>query len=116
MANIEKRYTKMHRSAKAPTGQSTKQSTLRQVAIKQMEIEPDRRSLGIPSHCLREVAILMRLHQHPNILKVIDFAFTPDNFFIISELLECDLKCYMESFGSLSPSHIMAYLSPETLK
>jgi serine/threonine protein kinase len=113
MANIQKRYTKIASLGEGAYGSVYKAidtETGLSVAIKQMEIEPDRRSMGIPSHCLREVAILMRLHQHPNILKVIDFAFTTDSFFIVSELLECDLRRYMESFGPLSPSHRMAYL------
>lgn len=113
MTNIETRYNKISSLGEGAYGSVYKavdtESGL-QVAIKQMEIEPERRENGIPGHCLREAAVLMRLRLHPHILKVYDFCFTQDKFYIISELLECDLRRYMENFGPLPILHLKTYL------
>mmetsp|Transcript_21607 Transcript_21607/g.39514 ORF Transcript_21607/g.39514 Transcript_21607/m.39514 type:complete len:298 (+) Transcript_21607:45-938(+) len=113
MTNIEARYTKIEALGEGAYGSVYKAIDNESgvaVAIKQMEIEPDRRAGGIPGHCLREAGILMRLRQHPHILQVYDFFFTQENFYIISELLECDLKRYIENFGALNTLHLKTYL------
>ena len=67
---------------------------LQLIAIKKIKIEMEKE--GVPSHALREISILQEL-RHPNIVHLIEVVCREHKLYLIFELLNYDLKMYLES-------------------
>ena len=63
-------------------------------AIKKIKMDVD--TEGIPSTALREIAILKKI-THPNVVKIIDLAFSDKNIELCLEYCEYDLKKLIEA-------------------
>lgn len=69
------------------------------IAIKKIKIEMENE--GVPSNALREISILQEL-THPNIVKLITVKCKEHRLYLLFELLNYDLKQYLESI----PEHL----------
>lgn len=80
------------------------------IAIKQVKIELEQE--GIPSSSLREISILKDI-KHDNIVNLYDVIFRENKLWLIFELLNYDLKRYLESIPDdlqLGESLIKSYI------
>jgi serine/threonine protein kinase len=64
---------------------------------------------GIPSNAIREVSLLKEL-DHPNIIKVEEVIYSRPKLYLIMELMETDLKKYIEENKPLSLSTIQGIM------
>lgn len=64
------------------------------IAIKKIKIEMENE--GVPSNALREISILQELN-HPNIVKLLSVKCKEHKLYLLFELLNYDLKKYLES-------------------
>jgi len=77
------------------------QGTLGRVALKRIEF--DHNVEGCPLLLLREVGLIKNL-KHPNIVPIVDFIYSPTSgvAYIAFQLLECDLRQYLNRHGPLT--------------
>ena len=68
--------------------------TKEMIAIKKIKIEMENE--GVPSNALREISILQDL-KHPNIVNLIDVICKDHKLYLLFELLNYDLRRYLES-------------------
>lgn len=81
----------------------------RAVALKKIRLDSD--SEGVPSTCMREVALLREL-DHPNIVKLYDIIHSGKRLFMIFEFVDQDLKLLMDRMKPkpLPISYIKSFL------
>ena len=74
---------------------------LGRVALKRIEF--DYNVEGCPLLLLREVGLIKKL-KHPNIVPIVDFTYSPTNnvAYIAFQLLECDLRQYLNRHGAFA--------------
>jgi serine/threonine protein kinase len=77
-------------------------------AMKKMSINLERE--GVPTTTLREVSLLKEL-SHPNIVHLYDVVVTDNNFFLIFEFLDRDLRKLMEETQGLPQFQIKKILT-----
>lgn len=80
-----------------------------EVAIKKIKIEMENE--GVPSTALREISLLQELN-HSNIVKLLKVVCEDHKLYLLFELLQMDLKKYIEGIDSktqLSPDLIKSY-------
>ncbi|KAI8608357.1 kinase-like domain-containing protein [Chytriomyces sp. MP71] len=77
------------------------------VALKKIRLETE--DEGVPSTAIREISLLKEL-RHPNIVKLLDIVHNDAKLYLIFEFLDLDLKKYMDSIKTLSPSLIRSYM------
>lgn len=74
--------------------------TSKYVALKKMKIDSE--TDGLSSSTVRETTLLMRLN-HGNVVKLEDAVFERDRMCLIFELLELDLRKYLDNFPDSLP-------------
>ncbi|KAI8619486.1 kinase-like domain-containing protein [Chytriomyces sp. MP71] len=77
------------------------------VALKKIRLETE--DEGVPSTAIREISLLKEL-RHPNIVRLLDIVHNDAKLYLIFEFLDLDLKKYMDSIKTLSPSLIRSYM------
>jgi serine/threonine protein kinase len=85
----------------------TKENRL--VAQKKIKLEGE--DEGIPATALREISNLKML-QHPNVVRLLDAIREPGKLYLIFELMDSDLKKYMESCAEPLPLSIVRVNMP----
>jgi serine/threonine protein kinase len=80
----------------------TKENRL--VAQKKIKLEGE--DEGIPATALREISNLKML-KHPNVVRLLDAIREPGKLYLIFELMDSDLKKYMESCAEPLPIDIV---------
>jgi len=74
-------------------------------ALKQMKLFG--REDGVPSTALREIAILKKLDDHENIVRLLDCFCRPGELVLVFEILDSDLKLHMTALGGkLQPNGV----------
>mmetsp|Transcript_12140 Transcript_12140/g.30738 ORF Transcript_12140/g.30738 Transcript_12140/m.30738 type:complete len:302 (-) Transcript_12140:63-968(-) len=82
------------------------------VALKKIRLEEE--DEGVPSHALREVAILKEVSRHPNIVSLQDVVLSK-RLYLVFEYLDQDLGRYINAArDSLSPMLVKSYLYQTT--
>ncbi|KAJ3277051.1 Cyclin-dependent kinase 2 [Terramyces sp. JEL0728] len=76
------------------------------VAMKKIRLETEEE--GVPSTAIREISLLREL-DHPNVVKLMDLVHDDKRLWLVFEFLDMDLKKYMDSITSLSPSLVKSY-------
>lgn len=59
---------------------------------------------GISSTALREI-VLLRSIEHQNVIPLLDIVMDSTKLMLIFELMDCDLKKYLEAFPDRMPLH-----------
>jgi serine/threonine protein kinase len=81
--------------------------TNRAVALKKIRIEIE--DEGIPTTALREIVLLRQL-EHPNVVKLENVVMDPARLYLVFELVDTDLKKYMDSNKApLAPELVQSY-------
>ena len=81
--------------------------TGRYVALKKIRLETEEE--GLPVTALREMALLQGLGNHPNLVKLENAIIMPARLYLIFELVDMDLKKYMDRRTSLDPELVQSY-------
>ena len=82
-------------------------NTGRYVALKKIRLETEEE--GIPVTALREMALLQGLGDHPNLVRLENVIIMPARLYLIFELVDMDLKKYMDRRASLDPELVQSY-------
>lgn len=81
--------------------------THRAVALKKIRVEIE--DEGIPTTALREIVLLRQL-DHPNVVKLENVVMDPARLYLVFELIDTDLKKFMDSTPSpLDPDLVQSY-------
>lgn len=81
--------------------------TNKHVALKKIRLETE--DEGIPVTALREMALLQDLGDHPNLVKLDNVIIEPARLYLIFELVDMDLKKYMDLNSRLEPKLVQSY-------
>uniref|UniRef100_A0A914W345 cyclin-dependent kinase n=1 Tax=Plectus sambesii TaxID=2011161 RepID=A0A914W345_9BILA len=78
------------------------------VALKKIRLDSDPE--GVPSTCIREIALLREL-DHPHIVKLLDVVHSARNLYLVFEFCNQDLKAYLDRLGSraLPAVHVQSF-------
>jgi len=91
-------YGVVYKAKNRETGQLT--------ALKKIRLENE--DEGIPSTAIREISILKEMI-HPTIVSLLDVINYDNKLYLIFEFLDQDLKKYMDSVTTLTPSLVQSY-------
>lgn len=86
--------------------------TSKYVALKKMKIDSE--TDGLSSSTVRETTLLMRLN-HENVVKLEDAVFERDRMCLIFELLELDLRKYLDNFPDALPEQTVRSFSAQLM-
>mmetsp|Transcript_26955 Transcript_26955/g.59673 ORF Transcript_26955/g.59673 Transcript_26955/m.59673 type:complete len:309 (+) Transcript_26955:45-971(+) len=111
-AEFEHKYEKLEAK---PIGEGTYgqvfkakcRATGRHLALKRIKLEDEEE--GVPSTAIREIAFLKSLHEHENIVDLVDVYCQERKLFLVFEFLDHDLKRYMRAHNPLSPRVIRSF-------
>lgn len=78
--------------------------TNRHVALKKIRLEIEEE--GIPTTALREMTLLRHL-EHPNVVKLQNVVMEPARLYLIFELIDTDLKKFMDSSDDPLPPDLV---------
>ena len=79
------------------------------VALKKIRLEVE--DEGIPTTALREITLLSNL-DHPNVVRLENVLSEPSRLYLIFELVDMDLKKFMDSTDMLSPDLVSVEVTP----
>ena len=67
------------------------------VALKKIRLDTEYE--GVPSTAIREISLLREL-RHPNVVALHEILHVDQKLYLVFEFLDCDMKKYLDSFGS----------------
>jgi serine/threonine protein kinase len=112
MASALDKYRKLEKRGEGTYGvvyMAEEKGTGMLVALKKIRLEHE--DEGMPSTTIREISLLKEL-QHPNVVRLFDVIHSNNELHLVFELLDFDLKKYMDNVDerSVSPRLIKSYM------